>query len=188
MKVKKGLTMCLAIVMAISAMSISAFAVDAPIVRVRFVCPQIMQINTDSEIREGVLPCGLSYKIVPMTVEEIEALNSNVSARSYSWKGNVKVPITNTEGTNGQKLGENFIIAPDNTAEICVGGLPSTMPTVNISAAATNGMWKDWIPNVEKYQKVILEPAEGYNVYEYRVKVSTSETTSATARFSIDTY
>lgn len=184
---KRLISSVTAMVMAFS-LCVPAIAADTPMVHMRLKCPSDVRGDTSDEIREGVLPCGLSYKIVPMTVEEIEALYSNVSSRSYHWVGNVTVPIKNATGTNGKQLGNDFIVAPDKTAEVCVGGLPSTMPSVNIGVVATNGMWSDWVPGVKEDQKVIFTPAEGYEVYYYRVNVSTSEAVSAPARFLIDTY
>lgn len=145
---------------------------------------------TDREIRTGVLPNGLEYKIVPMTADEINALNSGVSTYSYSWTGNVSVPIANSTGTNGAQLGYDFIIAPDSVAVISVGNLPSTtMPTVNIAAVAadkmSNDVLDDWILNVQSNLKIYLRPCSGYPEDFYKVKVNTSELYSKSARFSI---
>ena len=185
MKLKRTAILTALSIMCLSTINTNVFASD--IVTLKYKCGDIENVEK-REIRRGVLPNGLKYTVVPMTDEEIEALNSNVSLYSYSWTGNVTVPIANTSGTNGAQLGKDFIIFPDNTAVISVGNLPTTtMPTVNIGAAATNGMWNDWIPSVEGYSKVYFEPGEGYTGYSYKVTVSTSEAYSKTARFSIVT-
>ncbi|QQY79539.1 hypothetical protein EDD65_1094 [Keratinibaculum paraultunense] len=139
----------------------------------------------------GKLSNGMSYGIRAMTEEEKAAFESNdeteISLFSYSWSGNVNVPISNSSGTNGKQLGSAFIISPDSYAAIGVGSLPSTMPTVNISAAFTNGMDSDWVPNVRANEVVVIDPGS-YSNYEMVVKVSTYESKSASAKFSISTY
>lgn len=183
-KFKKIIAMCLTAAMALSVMSIGAFASDMA----TFSARGAADVTETREIREGVLPNGLKYTVVPMTQEQIDQLNSGVATCSYSWSGNVTVPISNADGTNGAQLGYDFIISPDTVAVITVGSLPqTTMPTINIGASATNGMWNDWIPNIEGNSLVYLEPGEGYAGYSYRVKVSTFEANSRSARFAIET-
>lgn len=190
-KFKKIIAMGCAAVMAVSVMSISAFAADTNDMG------KIASLNMKSsdtvmdatrETITGELPNGLKYTVRPMTEQEKINLNSNISTYSFSWTGNVTVPISNADGTNGAQLGYDFIIAPDTIAVISVGALPkTTMPTINVGAAATNGMWTDWIPGVEGNSIVTLEPGVNYTNYSYRVKVSTSEANSRTARFGIET-
>lgn len=183
-KTKKLAVLLLAVMTITSVISLNVFANENISLQYKSGADSV----TDREIRTGVLPNGLEYKIVPMTADEINALNSGVSTYSYSWTGNVSVPIANSTGTNGAQLGYDFIIAPDSVAVISVGNLPSTtMPTVNVGASATNGMWTDWIPSVKGNSKVYLSPGAGYTGYSYRVKVSTSEAYSKSARFSIAT-
>ncbi|MFM9279757.1 hypothetical protein [Paenibacillus jiagnxiensis] len=169
MKIRNVFTLMLSLVL-LFALSVSAFASE-----------------TDRQDREGVLPNGLKYKIHYLTDEEIADRENAVKPFSYSWSGNVNVPISNAAGTNGKQLGKDFVIGPDTTAIITVGSLPSTMPTVNVAAAATNGMWTDWIPNVGGNSEITFEPGDGYEYYSYAVKVSTSENASKSASFSIET-
>lgn len=183
-KIKKLTALLLAVMTVVSVFSLNVFANENIFLQYESGADSV----SDREIRTGVLPNGLEYKIVPMTADEINALNSGISTHSYSWTGNVSVPIANSTGTNGAQLGYDFIIAPDSVAVISVGSLPTTtMPTINVGAAATNGMWTDWIPNVKGNSKVYLTPGSGYTGYSYRVKVSTSESYSRSARFSITT-
>lgn len=183
--------MCCVAIMVISAMSVSAFATDGEsgqkIASLRL-SGFTASSDTTRETQTGVLPNGLKYTVRPMTEQEKINLNSGVSTYSFSWTGNVTIPVANEEGTNGAQLGYDFIIAPDSIAVISVGALPqTTMPTINVGAAATNGMWTDWIPGVEGNSIVTLEPGANYTNYSYRVKVSTSEAYSRTARFGIET-
>lgn len=137
------------------------------------------------EDREGVLSNGIKYKIHYLTDDEIKQRENMIQPFSVDWSGNVNVPISNPAGTNGKQLGYDFVIAPDTKVVIGVGNLPDTMPSVNIGAEATNGMWGDWIPNVAKYSEIELVPGEGYTSYSFRVKVSTSESASKSARFTM---
>lgn len=190
-KFKKVMAMSCAAIMAVSAMSVSAFAADyaqTPKMASLKLSGFTALSETTRETVTGELPNGLKYTVRPMTEEEKINLNSGVSTYSFSWTGNVTVPISNGDGTNGAQLGYDFIIAPDTIAVISVGALPqTTMPTINVGASATNGMWTDWIPGVEGNSIVTLEPGTNYTNYSYRVKVSTSEAYSRTARFSIET-
>ena len=143
--------------------------------------------------RMGKLSNGMRYGVRDMTEAEKAALQLWENAKdgiitpfSYSWSGNVNVPIANSAGTNGRQLGSNFIIAPDRYAFVFVGSLPSIMPTVNIGARFTNGMGDDWIPNVGANEVVMIDPGN-YNNYEMAIRVSTYENASASVRFSITT-
>lgn len=157
--------------------------------------------NQDKTIKwekTAVLSNGIEYSTRPMTEEEKVAFNKLreiketdkseiiVTPYSYSWSGNVNVPIANSAGTNGRQLGKNFIIAPDNYAYVYVGSLPSTMPTVNISAEFTNGMGEDWIPNIGGDTVIRINPGS-YSNYEMAVKVSTYENKSVSAYFKLYT-
>ena len=178
---KRFVSMALAVVMAISVMSSSALA--APSMRYS-PSPDYISHN---EVRCGVLSNGIRYEIAPMTLEEIEAMYSEISTYSYSHTQNYQVPIANAAGTNGVQLGHDFVISPDTTVVVSVGNLPSTMPTVNIGLANKNGMWQDWAPNVSSNEKVTFTFVEGDAVYTYQAKASTSEVNSKIARFTIET-
>ncbi len=190
-KFKKIISIGLAAMMALSVMCVGVSAADENGSLKVASLKMGSYTATVDETREtitGELPNGLKYTVRPMTAEEIINLNSGVATCSFSWTGNVTVPISNAAGTNGAQLGYDFIIAPDTVAEISVGALPqTTMPTINVGASATNGMWTDWIPGVEGNSVVVLEPGENYTNYSYCVKVSTSEAYSRAARFSIET-
>lgn len=149
--------------------------------------------ETDIWRETGELSGGMRYGIRPMTAEEKVAFELRESDESgiitpfsYSWSGNVNVPISNSGGTNGRQLGKNFIIAPDNYGFVSVGSLPSTMPTVNIGATFINGMDGDWVPNVGANEVVVIDPGS-YSNYEMAIKVSTYESASSSARFEIST-
>lgn len=141
----------------------------------------------DREDYEGTLSNGLKYKVHHMTIEEIEAYENGHKTYSYYWEGNVHVPKKNVAGTNGAQVGNDFIIAPDNTADFIVGSLPSAMPKINVGASAINGMWSDWVPNIGEYTRVTISPGSGYVNYPYEFRVSTSEVNSGIARFTIQT-
>ena len=73
---KRFVSMALAVVMAISVMSSSALA--APAMRYS---PSPDSIS-HNEVRCGVLSNGIRYEIAPMTLEEIEAMYSEISTYS----------------------------------------------------------------------------------------------------------
>lgn len=141
----------------------------------------------DREDYEGVLSSGLRYKVHHMSLEEIESYENGLQTHSYDWTGNIHVPKSNATGTNGIKVGNDFIISPDNVADFIVGSLPSAMPKINVGASAVNGMWADWIPNIGEYTTVTISPGSGLLNYSYEFKASTSESSSAIARFTIQT-
>lgn len=167
-------------------------------IRLREATATANQDRTTKWEKTGVLSNGIEYSIRPMTknektafnkLKEIEEANESeiiVSPCSYSWAGNVNVPIANSAGTNGRQLGKNFIIAPDNYAYVYIGPLPSTMPTVNIGAKFTNGMGGDWIPNIGGDTVIRINPGS-YSNYEMAVKVSTYENKSVSAYFKLYT-
>ncbi|MGN9163865.1 hypothetical protein ACTNDY_01100 [Tissierellaceae bacterium HCP3S3_D8] len=153
----------------------------------------LFDMESDEWRETGELSNGIRYGIRAMTEEEKAAFQLREASESgiitpfsYSWSGNVNVPISNSTGTNGKQLGNNFITAPDLHVAVGVGSLPSTMPTVNIGAEFTNGMDSDWEPNMGAYEIVVFNPGP-YNNYEMAIKVSTFESASASARFEITT-
>lgn len=178
---KRFVSAALAIIMAISVMSGSALA--APSLHY-LPSPDSVSHN---EVRCGVLSNGIRYEVAPMTLEEIEAMYSEISTYSYKYSQKHEVPIANKDGTNGVQLGHDFVIAPDTTVVISVGNLPSTMPSVNIGLANKNGMWHDWVPNVAGNEKVTFTFDEGTAVYTYQATASTSEANSRIASFTIET-
>ena len=98
---KRFVSIALAVVMAISVMSSSALA--APSMRYS---PSPDSIS-HNEVRCGVLSNGIRYEIAPMTLEEIEAMYSEISTYSYSHTQNYQVPIANAAGTNGVLANKN---------------------------------------------------------------------------------
>ena len=115
-KFSKVTMLLLAVMTAVSVFSLNVFANENTLPQSTF----STEITANRTIQTGVLPHRLQYKIVPMTADEINALNSGISTHSYSWTGNVSVPIANSTGTNGAQLGYDFIIAPDSVAVISV--------------------------------------------------------------------
>ena len=146
-KFKKVMAMGLATMAAVSAMSMSAMAAELSADAVYLDNPTQEDMNYYADNRidcYGTDPDGTEWSIHYYDDEEITA-QSIMPLDLDMWSGNVYVPVTNIDGTQGVVLGNSsspeFTISPDSTVHITVGDLDNTMPRVNVSVQRVGTSW-----------------------------------------------
>lgn len=129
----------------------------------------------------GTLSNGIEYWVINPTPTE------NVRMDLFSDSKTVKVrpPIVNTAGGNGVNVGEAFVVCPNEYVSVRVGGLPSTMPTVNVGCHYVNGDHADRYPSVSANALVVFKMNSPSD--EVQITTSTSGSLSFTTSFTIST-
>ncbi len=188
MKFKKSIAAALAMLMAVSAVSVPSLATMASLT------VDGTYVDVDEEIsvtenRKGVLANGLEYEIIQMTESWREEIHGGFEADTFTlqWSGKKRAPFRNGDGVNGEPLGgqhEPSVFSPEDTAVIMVGGLPrTTMSTVDLCVYATDGSWCEWIGGIGRYSKIILRPTANLTS-SYSIATATSEAYSYTTSFA----
>ena len=91
----------------------------------------------------------------------------------------------NATGDNGANVGGAIGVYPDEYVSVRVGGLPSTMPTVNVGCHYVDDDNADWYPTVGANALVIFKI--GSSSGDVQITTSTCESTSVTTSFTIST-
>lgn len=129
----------------------------------------------------GSLSNGIEYWIVNPT--PTERVRMDLLGDSKTFK--VRVPIVNEIGDDGADVGGAIGVDQGEFISVRVGGLPSTMPTVNVGCHYVDGDHADWYPSVGADALVVFKiGAPSSNV---QITTSTCESASVTTSFTIST-
>ena len=132
-------------------------------------------------VERGSLSNGIEYWIVNPT--PTERVRMDLLGDSETFK--VRAPIVNMTGDNGANVGDVIGVYPDEYVSVRVGGLPSTMPTVNIGCHYVDGDHADWYPTVGADALVVFKI--GSTSSDVQITTSTCESNSFTTSFTIST-
>lgn len=132
-------------------------------------------------IENGTLSNGIEYWIINPT--PTDRIHMDLLSDSETFK--VRAPIVNMSGDDGANVGDAIGAYPDEYISVRVGGLPSTMPTVNIGCHYVNGDNADWYPAVGADALVVFKIGSSGN--DVQITTSTCESTSVTTSFTVST-
>lgn len=132
-------------------------------------------------VESGTLSNGIEYWVINPT--PTEHVHMDLLSDSETFK--VWSPIVNATGDNGANVGGAIGVYPDEYVSVRVGGLPSTMPTVNVGCHYVDDDNADWYPTVGANALVIFKI--GSSSGDVQITTSTCESTSVTTSFTIST-
>ena len=182
-KSKKGISIFLAVSM-VMAMSVSAFASEAPVEDVGALAVD----GTTNLIEAGQFDDGARYWVLQLSAGESGAVAAAIAGASvmvsnlpdgaaYSWTGNVRVPVADGSGHNGKVVGCPFKAYPDQYVAFGIeGSTPSNIPTINVSFSYMNCENSIWKGGLSANQVVVFELM--HSNPEGEIRVSTSENQS----------
>ncbi|MFF2911131.1 hypothetical protein [Paenibacillus sp. NPDC057934] len=137
----------------------------------------------DSVSRPEFGPNAKAFGVTLITAEQ----SGGISVLTTSQSPSVTVPI-NVNGNQGNQAGQSFIISEHNSVKVLVNTVPSNMSTVNIGIVdVTTGASVGYMPNVSVNKGITYNAGSNAN-HTFKVLVSTNESVSKTANFSIESY
>lgn len=129
----------------LTALIVPATAVDSP------------EPSGFSLVASGTLSSGTEYWVYSLTEEQGRKMGAK---KDYVWDDLVTVPVSNSDGTNGNQLGKDFITGRHTYCNVYVGRLPNRQAdSVEVAFEADGGAAREVVSHVTSQCIVSFKPA-----------------------------